>query len=164
MLENDIANERYAFQHLELKEFERIEKLKEKSKFAFKVNWSTMARSQRRARITSRRLAQHLSTVSGTPSINTSWLKLRCFIFLKRFIMAVQASQDHFIQASSCRSFHKSLLSQSQDVHKKKKKKSNLGLMGRTELKKAITERRNLVFSIQTRTSGKQITGNPNCS
>lgn len=75
--------------------------------------------------------------------------------------MAVQASQDHFIQASSCRSFHKSLLSQSQDVHKKK---SNLGLMGRTELKKAITERRNLVFSIQTRTSGKQITGNPNCS
>lgn len=34
--------------------------------------------------------------------------------------MAVQASQDHFIQASSCRSFHKSLLSQSQDVHKKK--------------------------------------------
>lgn len=57
MLQNDIANERYAFQHLELKEFERIEKLKEKSKFAFKVNWSTMARSQRRARITSRRLA-----------------------------------------------------------------------------------------------------------
>lgn len=82
--------------------------------------------------------------------------------------MAVQASQDHFNSGKFLQKLPQIFAVTVPRCPQKKKKKnqdiSNLGLMGRTELKKAITERRNLVFSIQTRTSGKQITGNPNCS